>query len=54
MVVATRNPDEEHHLEAGDHCAVPPKMPHRVFGKNDGPCRFAIVQGVGTYDFVPD
>lgn len=54
MVVATRDPDEEHHLNAGDRCAVPPKMSHRVFGKDDGPCRFAIVQGVGTYDFVPD
>lgn len=54
MVVATRNPDEEHHLKAGESCAVPPTMPHRVFGKDDGPCRFAIVQGVGTYDFVPD
>ena len=54
MVVATRDPAEEHHLEAGDSCAVPPNMPHRVVGKDDGPCRFAIVQGVGTYDFVPD
>lgn len=54
MVVATRGPDESHRLMPGDRCAVPPKVAHRVAGEDDGPCRFAIVQGVGAYDFVPD
>jgi hypothetical protein len=26
---------------------------HRVTGKDGGRCRFAILQGVGTYDFQP-
>jgi len=26
---------------------------HQVAGKNGGRCRFVIVQGVGTYDYVP-
>jgi hypothetical protein len=24
-----------------------------VHGKDDGPCKFLIVQGVGIYDFMP-
>jgi len=32
---------------------VPPKRAHRVAGKDGGRCKFAILQGVGTYDFNP-
>ena len=53
MVVATREPEALKVLQPGDSCAVPPGQPHRVAGQDDGPCRFAIVQGVGVYDFVP-
>lgn len=40
-------------LATGETYAVPPNTPHCVKGKNDGPCKFLIVQGIGTYDFVP-
>jgi quercetin dioxygenase-like cupin family protein len=53
MVVETRSPDARYELMAGDSCAVPPKTDHEVRGKDDGRCRFALVQGVGTYDFIP-
>ena len=34
-------------------CAVPAKTAHYVHGKEMGPCKFLIVQGVGVYDFLP-
>ena len=52
MRVATLNPQEEHVLEAGDMHAVPPGTPHFVSGVGDGACRFAIIQGVGEYDYI--
>ncbi len=53
MVVETRAPRATHVLEVGQSCAVGPKIAHYVQGKDGGRCRFLIVQGVGTYDFVP-
>ena len=51
MVVETRAPRERFELRAGERCAVPAKRAHRVSGKEGGRCKFAIVQGVGRYDF---
>jgi quercetin dioxygenase-like cupin family protein len=53
MVVTTREPDAEHVLQPGDALAVPPGRPHLVTGRDGGACRFMIVQGVGSYDYVP-
>ena len=53
MVVETRAPRATHALAPGERCAVPPKTAHYVHGKNGGPCKFLLVQGVGVYDFVP-
>ena len=53
MVVETRAPRALHPLMPGERCAVPPKTAHTVRGKDDGPCQFLIVQGVGVYDFMP-
>src|SRR3546814_3456225 len=53
MVVETRAPRADHVLEPGQRCAVGPKIAHYVHGRNDGPCKFLIVQGVGVYDYVP-
>ena len=53
MVVETRAPRERFELAAGERCAVPAKRAHRVSGKDGGPCKFAILQGVGAYDFNP-
>jgi quercetin dioxygenase-like cupin family protein len=40
-------------MAPGQMHAVPAKRAHRVTGKDGGRCRFAILQGVGTYDFQP-
>ncbi len=52
MVVETRAPSARHELPAGATCVVGPKTAHRVTGKDDGPCRFVLLQGVGVYDNV--
>lgn len=51
MVVEMRAPRERVELAAGERCAVPAKRAHRVSGKDGGRCKFAILQGVGRYDF---
>jgi quercetin dioxygenase-like cupin family protein len=53
VVVETRAPSERHELMPGERCTVPPRRAHRVGGKNGGACKFAILQGVGRYDFNP-
>ena len=52
MVVETRAPRSLRELEAGDSCTVPPRTAHTVHGKDGGPCRFLILQGVGVYDNI--
>ncbi len=52
MVVETRAPRATHVLLPGQRCEVSPKTAHYVHGKDDGPCRFLILQGVGVYDNV--
>lgn len=53
MVIETRAPRELFELMPGGSCAVPAKRAHRVTPKDGGRCRFAVLQGVGTYDFHP-
>jgi quercetin dioxygenase-like cupin family protein len=53
MVVEMRAPRERFELAAGERCAVPARRAHRVGGKDGGPCKFAILQGIGAYDFNP-
>ena len=53
MVVETRAPREVWELQPGGTCRVSPRRAHRVIGKNSGPCKFAVLQGIGTYDFNP-
>jgi quercetin dioxygenase-like cupin family protein len=52
MVVETRAPRERWELTAGQRCTVPARRAHRVSGLGGG-CKFAILQGVGSYDFNP-
>ena len=54
MTVSMREPDDVVRLEAGGSWTVAPKRPHEVVGENGGACKFAIVQGVGVYDYVRD
>ena len=53
MVIETRAPREVIELKQGETHVVPAKRAHRVTCKNDGPCKFGILQGTGTYDFNP-
>jgi quercetin dioxygenase-like cupin family protein len=53
MCVKTRNPDVAFVLEAGETVAIPPGRPHYAAGVENQACAFMIVQGVGTYDYVP-
>jgi quercetin dioxygenase-like cupin family protein len=54
MEVHVRAPDCIHVLQAGGTFPVPPGQPHFVSSVKQGSCRFMIVQGVGTYDYVPE
>jgi quercetin dioxygenase-like cupin family protein len=51
MVIETRAPQQRFELVPGGTCVVPAKRAHRVSGKDGGRCKFAILQGVGRYDF---
>jgi len=53
MVIETRAPNTLTELQPGQMHAVQPKTAHRVTGKDGAGCRFAILQGVGIYDFLP-
>jgi len=53
MVVETRAPRAMNELETGETCTVLPKTAHRVHGKDNGPCRYLLLQGVGVYDNMP-
>jgi quercetin dioxygenase-like cupin family protein len=53
MVVETRAPRERFELMPGGRCTVPARRAHHVSGRDGGRCKFAIVQGIGTYDFNP-
>lgn len=53
MVVETRAPRSVKELQSGERYLVPPKTAHYVHGKDDGPCQFLVLQGIGVYDNVP-
>ncbi len=53
LVVETSAPRATYLLAPGQRCTVEPRNAHFVHGQDDGPATFMIVQGVGTYDFVP-
>jgi len=40
-------------LKVGDSAKVDVGTAHRPFNPGPGVCRFVIVQGVGTYDYLP-
>jgi len=53
MVVETRAPRERFELMPGQRCTVPARRAHHVSGMDGGRCKFAILQGIGRYDFNP-
>ncbi|MGI9381945.1 MAG: cupin domain-containing protein [Methyloligellaceae bacterium] len=52
LVVETRAPRATHLMGPGERCTVGPNTTHTAHGKDDGPCKFMIIQGVGVYDFM--
>ncbi len=54
MTISMRDPDDVVRLEAGGSWTVERGRPHEVMGESGGACKFAIVQGVGVYDYVPN
>ena len=46
-------PSEQVLLAPGQSHAVPINRPHKITAHGDRPCRFLLVQGVGTYDRHP-
>ena len=53
MVVETRAPAAVHDLMPGERVTVPVKTAHLVRGKDGGPCKFVLIQGIGAHDFHP-
>ena len=53
MVIHTKEPAEQTQLIAGQSHAIPAGKAHRVTGLEGGRCKFAILQGIGKYDFRP-
>lgn len=51
--IETRAPRAEYILQPGETCAVPPKTAHYVSGVDHEPAKFMIVQGEGSYDYIP-
>lgn len=51
-LVETRAPRATYRLEPGQRCSVPPMTAHCVQGEDGGACKFMVIQGVGSYDFV--
>jgi len=53
MIVETRAQRTVNELNTGENCIVPPKTAHCVYGKDNSPCRYLLLQGVGVYDNMP-
>jgi quercetin dioxygenase-like cupin family protein len=53
FTVESQSPDEAVTLTRGEMHEMPVRRVHRVVNTGDGTCRFALVQGLGKYDFNP-
>lgn len=50
LIIELREPEQVKELATGESFVVRPSRPHYVHGKDFGPCRFLLLQGVGEYD----
>ncbi len=48
----TRPPEEAHAVAAGGHYAIPPGTAHLITNRSATDCRFLLLQGVGSIDWV--
>ena len=53
LSISTREPDVMHrNLPVGSSYRIAPGMPHLIANSGDSDCRFLLLQGVGTYDWI--
>ncbi len=53
ITVSLRNPDETVRLHPGQVYSVPALRPHHVANASPGSSTFLVLQGMGSYDYVP-
>jgi mannose-6-phosphate isomerase-like protein (cupin superfamily) len=51
--VYVRDPDAAVELRPGETYVVPAGRPHLVTNAGDASATFLVLQGIGTYDYVP-
>ena len=52
LVVRTREPDDIRELQIGDRHQITPGIAHFIANERDVDCRFLLLQGGGTYDWI--
>lgn len=52
--IETRAPAACNELKPGENAVVTPPMAHHVSNPAGEPCRFLLIQGVGSYDFIKE
>ncbi len=52
LTILTRTPEEARTLQIGGDYRIAPGRPHFIANRSTGDCRFLLLQGVGTYDWV--
>ncbi len=52
LTVLTRPPEQARAVAAGQHYAILPGTAHLLTNKSASDCRFLLLQGVGSFDWV--
>ena len=53
LSIETRAPPDHRLLTVGERHSIPPKTAHLIGNHSGADTRFLLVQGVGSYDFMP-
>jgi mannose-6-phosphate isomerase-like protein (cupin superfamily) len=52
MTALTRHPEVVHAVAAGNDYVIPPGTAHQITNRTGADCRFLLLQGAGTVDWV--
>ena len=52
LTALTRYPEQTHTVAAGSHFAIVPGTAHLITNRSTTDCRFLLLQGVGSFDWV--
>ncbi len=52
LTVLTRPPEAAHEVAAGGHYAISPGTAHLIANRSSNDCRFLLLQGGGSFDWV--